>query len=301
MNRFDSSVSSGVVTEAILRDGYAIIEGVLNPEDLAVLKSEIKPYLTVSAPDTDNSFMGDRTVRFGRLLYRVPKVREMVVHSTVSAVCRDILTANFPTYQVHFTGVMFVQGGATPQILHRDTVLFTNPSPPTVLATMWAAQDFTRENGATVFVPGSHRWPENQMPKRSELACAEMPAGSVLLYLGNVIHGAGKCQSGQERMGVSLQYSVGWLRQEENQYLAVPLNFARTFPEAVQKVMGYDLAARHWGYVDQQHPMDFLTRQTTVGRLNPDGYDFPGEYHGLTATLDPEPPDHYYYPVTLED
>jgi ectoine hydroxylase-related dioxygenase (phytanoyl-CoA dioxygenase family) len=299
-NRFAADTSDAEISEALLRDGYAIIEGMLGIADLNTLKSEIAPYLSAATSDSGNEFMGDRTVRFGRLIYLIPKVREMVIHPKVTAACKAVLTTNFPTYQLHFSGVMHVQGGAKAQVLHRDTVLFTNPSPPTVLATMWAAQDFTRENGATVFVPGSHLWPEDRIPQRKELACAEMPAGSVLLYLGNVIHGAGRCEAGRERMGVSLQYSVGWMRQEENQYLATPLSYARGLPEDVQRVIGYDLAARHWGYVGQHHPMDFLTRDSNVGTLDPEGYNFPGGFRGMTATLDKEP-THPYYSVTLDD
>lgn len=304
MNRFfigDHHLDDDVLT-ALQEDGYAIIEGILSPEELSALRSEISPYLHSTTPDAGNSFMGDRTVRFGRLLYLIPKVREMVVHPRIDLACRGVLAKNFPTYQLHFTGVMLVQGGAEAQVLHRDTVLFSNPSPPTVLATMWAVQDFTRDNGATVFVPGSHRWPEDRIPQRSELACAEMPAGSVLLYLGNVIHGAGKSLPGRERMGVSLQYCVGWMRQEENQYLAVPFEVVQSFPENLQRVMGYDLAARHWGYVGQHHPMDFLKGKVELGKLNPPGYDFPGAaFRGLTATIDPTPPINYYYHVTLDD
>jgi hypothetical protein len=68
------------------------------------------------------------------------------------------------------------------------------------------------------------------------------------------------------------------MRQEENQYLAVPKEAARFLSTDLQRLLGYDLAANHWGYVDQEHPMDFingtegqsLTPQATVclvGRL----------------------------------
>ena len=37
-------------------------------------------------------------------------------------------------------------------------------------------------------------------------------------------------------------YILGWLRQEENQYLAVPPEIARTLPENLQRLVGYQLS-----------------------------------------------------------
>ena len=85
-----------------------------------------------------------------------------------------------------------------------------------------------------------------------------MPAGSVLIYTGSLIHGGGANQSNSFRCGVALHYSLGWLRQEENQYLAVPMEEVRTYPEEVQRLMGYELATVNLGFVDHKHPNDVL-------------------------------------------
>lgn len=289
--------------EDLQEDGYAIIEGLLNQDELATLRAQIQPHLENAAPDVGNQFMGDKTVRFGRLLHRLEMVRsKLIEHPWVMAAADAVLRPYNPTFQIHFTGVMHVTEGEKAQVLHRDISPLPNSgelTPPLVLAAMWAATDFTRENGATVFAPGSHRWPDERMPLRSELQCAEMPAGSVLLYCGNLIHGAGACKKGF-RTGVALQYCVGWMRQEENQYLAVPLEEARTFPESLQRLMGYDLASRHWGYVDQQHPMNFLNQTDRFGGLDPQGYELPGRavaLHAVPSGLHIE----HRYPVTLDD
>ena len=50
---------------------------------------------------------------------------------------------------------------------------------------MWALDDFTVENGATLVVPGSHRWPPDRRAAESEAVPAVMPAGSVLFYVGS--------------------------------------------------------------------------------------------------------------------
>jgi len=54
-----------------------------------------------------------------------------------------------------------------------------------------------------------------------------MSAGSVLLYTGSILHGGGKNQSQEHRLGVLLHYAPSWLRQEENQYLSYPPDVAQ--------------------------------------------------------------------------
>ncbi len=289
----------GDVSQQIKDDGYAIVEDVLHHSELDLLQEQIWPYLDSTDPDNQSKFFGSKTKRFGRLLHRIPYSKTLVQHPLVLGVCDELLLPYCSRYQLHFTGVMHVDPGQTAQMLHRDIVPFTNPSPPMTIATMWSISDFTRENGATVLVPGSNHWHYRRAPTREELIAAEMPAGSVLIYAGNVIHGAGSNKSETSRTGVSLQYTLGWLRQEENQYLAVPLEQARTFDEDLQALMGYELAQRTWGYVDQSHPLDFLNGRDSVGNLAPDYLD-DHDVHNLKFQVEPDDIA-TRYDVTLND
>ena len=88
---------------------------------------------------------------------------------------------------------------------------------------------------------------------------AEMPAGSVLYWLGGTLHGAGANVSQDWRYGVILTYSLGWLRQEENQYLSTPLEIARQLPKPLLRLMGYARGAYALGYVDDlRDPLEAL-------------------------------------------
>ena len=86
-----------------------------------------------------------------------------------------------------------------------------------------------------------------------------MPRGSVLFYDGKVRHGGGANLSDGVRRGVNITYAVGWVRQEENQYLACPPDIARTLDDDLLKMMGYQEGAFALGYVgDQQDPLAVL-------------------------------------------
>ena len=66
-----------------------------------------------------------------------------------------------------------------------------------------------------------------------------MSAGSVFIYNGSVLHGGGANQSSESRIGLNLTYCLGWLRQEENQYLSCPTDIAKDFDKTLQDLLGY--------------------------------------------------------------
>jgi len=92
----------------------------------------------------------------------------------------------------------------------------------------------------TDVVPGSHR--HITMGEQVDLSRCEqavMSKGSVLFYLGSTMHGAGANSSDEARMGVITVYSLGWLRQEANQYLNIPFELARTYDKRMRCLLGY--------------------------------------------------------------
>lgn len=147
-------------------------------------------------------------------------------------------------YQLHVSAALEVGPGAREQVLHREDDSFTffpQPRPNLIVASMWAVTDFSIANGATLLVPGSHKWEAGRQATSREICSAEMPAGSVLFWLGSTLHGAGANVSNDWRYGVILTYSLGWLRQEENQFLDVPADVAATLPAELQDIIGYKM------------------------------------------------------------
>jgi ectoine hydroxylase-related dioxygenase (phytanoyl-CoA dioxygenase family) len=65
-----------------------------------------------------------------------------------------------------------------------------------------------------------------------------------------VIHAGGENRAQDPRVGINITYCLGWLRQEENQYLSVPREVAETLPTDLLRLMGYDRGAYALGYID---------------------------------------------------
>jgi hypothetical protein len=259
--RFASSASAAEVSDALKTDGCAIVERVVAPEVLDRARAELQPWLEAT-PCGRDEFAGLRTRRTGGLLGRSATCRDLITHPLVLDSVRAVLSHG-TSIQIHLTQVIAIGPGEPGQLIHRDQWAFDFfPFPSGYEAscnTIWAMTDFTEANGATRVIPGSNRREDRLQFKHEDTIPAEMPAGSVLLYTGSLYHGAGANRSNGTRYGVNLTYALSWLRQEENQYLAVPFEVARTFPEPLLRLMGYARGAYALGYVDDlRDPLDVL-------------------------------------------
>jgi ectoine hydroxylase-related dioxygenase (phytanoyl-CoA dioxygenase family) len=107
---------------------------------------------------------------------------------------------------------------------------------------------------------------QQRAPRPEEIAYAEMPAGSAVVYTGGTIHGGGANVTDIPRRGAHLSYCLGWLRTEENNYLSTPPAIAATLPRVAQELLGYalhDSLPRGGGYlgmVRMQDPVELLAR-----------------------------------------
>jgi hypothetical protein len=236
-------------------DGALILDDVLSPAQIAQVRAELDPYVEATADGRDR-FTGFQTTRTGALVARSPACRELVMHTGVLAACDTFLKRACDRYQLHLTQVIRIKPGQPRQPLHRDRLAwggFLKDVEPQ-LNTIWALTDFTEANGATQVVPGSPSWPESRKAEPAEVGYAEMKAGSVLVYSGSVIHAGGENLTDADRVGINITYCLGWLRQEENQYLSCPPAIARTLDPKLQSLLGYAMGSYALGYFSPPLP-----------------------------------------------
>jgi ectoine hydroxylase-related dioxygenase (phytanoyl-CoA dioxygenase family) len=263
------------VVSALREHGGVIVEGLLSRDTLARFNAELDPLLAGMRPDRKflNSaldwFFGARTRHITAVSSKSRTfVSEVLLHPTLLGLCDAILAPSCARYQLNLAHVLDRGPGAEQQYIHRDELVWIHvprPHPELQLASVIALVDFTAENGATRVVPGSHRWNWERMPTADEFAVADMPAGSGVIYLGSTLHGGGpNSTTDQWRRGMHLSYVVGWLRTEENHYLATPPSIARTLPRQAQELLGYaahDALNHGGGYLgalDLRDPVDML-------------------------------------------
>jgi ectoine hydroxylase-related dioxygenase (phytanoyl-CoA dioxygenase family) len=268
------------ITEALEADGAAIVENLLDAHTLERFNADIGQDLVSDGEARKlvnpaiEWFMGKQTRHITGVAARSKTfVEDVLCNEVLCGLSDAILLPSCARYQLNVAHVLDRGPGSEQQMLHRDEMVWCHvprPHPELQLASVIALNEFTAENGGTRIVPGSHRWPADREAKPEELVAAEISPGSAVVYLGSTIHGGGpNTTPGQRRCGIHISYTLGWLRTEENHYLTVPPDIARTLPRHAQELLGYathDAIASGGGYlgaVDVADPIDLMAQ----GRL----------------------------------
>ena len=123
---------------------------------------------------------------------------------------------------------------------------------------MWAIDEFTEENGATVVIPKSHTWGDERVGERAEAISAVMPVGSVIFFLGTTWHGGGENRSGSARFAITHQYCEAYMRQQENYLLELSKETVRSLSPELQSLVGYSVYPPFMGMVEGKHPLRLL-------------------------------------------
>ena len=291
IERFVAKSDPDAVHDALQRDGAVIIEHLLTPEVVGRVNEEVGGHLDRADPDEPmfnavmQAFHGPQT----RQVSGVPGISptfaiDVMCHPLLLELADRVLLPSCSRYQLNLGHLLQRGPGADEQWLHRDEAVWNDmprPGPELQLATVIAFVDFTRENGATRVVPGSHEWPDRALspaeqvmappPPPEKIAYAEMPAGSAVVYLGGTIHAGGSNSTQIARRGAHLSYCLGWLRTEENNYLSIPPSVAAKLPRQAQELIGYSVhdgiprGGGYLGMVRMQDPVELLERGELTG------------------------------------
>jgi ectoine hydroxylase-related dioxygenase (phytanoyl-CoA dioxygenase family) len=260
-----TTTSVEAIHEVLHRDAAVIIDGLASIEQIDAITAEMTPFIEAT-PSGSDDFSGRNTKRTGALIARSPSSHTLIQHPTILGVTEKLLH-RAQSFQLHLTQVISIGPESPGQSIHRDQWafdFFEFPSDYDVQCnTIWALTDFTEANGATRLMPASQHLPNDLTHTVAETVPAEMTKGSCLLYTGKVYHGGGANTSDETRRGLNITYNVGWLRQEENQYLSVPHDLAATLPDDLLRLMGYRIGAYALGYIDDvRDPIESLRPST---------------------------------------
>jgi len=255
---FAADTPAEKIVAALRRHGAALVRGAVAPDLADQCAQEMRPYFDSEGRRQQSDFNGYTTLRLSAVLAKSRSSADLIAHPLVLQVCDDVLLPYCTSYRLGSASAIEIWPGEKAQRLHRDDTIYPMriSGVEWQISALWALTDFTPENGATRLVPGSHHMTEADLEAMVEdgewdenkVVQAPMKKGDLLFYLGRTYHGGGANAADKPRIGLVNTYALGWLRVEENHYLAVPRDIAVSYPEPVQRLLGYATHSRMLGW-----------------------------------------------------
>ncbi len=254
------------IIELLEKNGCVVVEGLLSTNEIEELQSDMTDKFE-RTPDCTGDFYGHSTKRMGALFSKNKLFQKMAILQPIIEVMDHFLLKGCSEYQVNLTQAISIGPNEIKQIMHQDDPMFPflHTEHEAMINCMWAIDDFTEENGATVLVPGSHLWPRTQVLNTSfenlppqMITKGVMKKGSLLIYLGSLYHSGGANKTEGRRCGAVISYCLGWLRQAENNYLAYSPKEVSEMPQRLRRLLGYFVHEPNLGSVDGQDPYEFI-------------------------------------------
>ena len=242
---------------------YPVLPALMDAGQLAEYRRALQPYVDFFRGRND--FEGIKTERIYTLIARGQVFEDIATDPRLMALIGRFLQPNFLLSASHSISL---NPGETAQSLHTDDGFYRQPRPrpPIGISVIGAIDDFTRANGATEVVPGSHRWGDpgaadrpNDLAEIEKLVVPmEIPAGAALVFFGTLIHRGGANITDRPRLAFTNQYCEPWARPQENFWLSVPREMVREMAPAAQTLLGYEIAPPFLGMVTASHPSKAL-------------------------------------------
>jgi Phytanoyl-CoA dioxygenase (PhyH) len=230
------------------RDGFAVVEDVLSEAEIERMRSrlvEVAAFERAAGIDHDPKWEdGPRNQRVFGLLNKGAEFVELVEHPVALALMEHLLD---PLFLLSSITANITGPGGHPMDLHYDQDYVPQPWPafPIVANIIWMLDEFTEHNGATRFIPGSHRedhagWSTETMSARCrETIAVGGSAGSLVCLDGRVLHQTGANTTANElRHGIIAYYCQPWIRQQENFSLSVLPEMWPTLSARVRELAG---------------------------------------------------------------
>lgn len=245
MDRFDT----GRALDDLRTDGYAVVADVLARPEVA----EVVERLWAAREESERRGMrtfvegldpNSSNVRVFNLIDLDPVFAELIQHPVADAVVggllgRDYIVSNFTSN--------IARPGSKSMMVHSDQSIVA-PEPWTVpwsINIIWVLCDLRKENGATLYAPGSQRY-ETAAELPSDLANQmvpfEAPAGSIVAMDGRVWHTSGaNVTADEDRPLLFGYYTKPFVRPQWNHPVALSPETQAHCSEIMRYRLGLDI------------------------------------------------------------
>jgi ectoine hydroxylase-related dioxygenase (phytanoyl-CoA dioxygenase family) len=211
------------VGREVTENGYCVIPDVLDADLLGRARDALDRLVAEDVASGRALLYGPKLTnrRVHGILQRDDVFVELALNPVALAVARQVLGYDEVQLSVISANITGPGGDEGIGMLHADQMFLPGFFPtPFICNTAFFLDDYTEENGATVFVPGSNRqesMPPAEMPPRSELGAITGPAGSLGVWDGFLHHATGLNRTvDQYRRGIITTYFPPFLRSQHN-------------------------------------------------------------------------------------
>jgi ectoine hydroxylase-related dioxygenase (phytanoyl-CoA dioxygenase family) len=234
------------MSEAVRLQGYAIVTDILSPD----FCEEARARMYLAKEQIEREIGPERLARSGELgVVRLPlKYQPFFCEFLALPALHAIIDATLvPTAILHTQNGLILppasidqQQGRFQKTFHRDFPRFMNGYLASI-SVLFAVDEFTEQNGATLLVPGSHLSGERPSEEYlSEAAItAQAPAGSALVFDAMLFHAAGRNASSKDRVGINHQFTRAFFKQQIDYVRALGNDVVRALPERSQQILGW--------------------------------------------------------------
>ncbi|CAH0057045.1 unnamed protein product [Clonostachys solani] len=263
------STSSKALIDILKRDGGVIVESLIPRELAEQIRKELKPHFDSDIPDK-YGFFPETTRRATGLLGVSDACVELACNKLYTDVANEMISSSHTMWRgdhqetvsgkpiISSTVGFRVNPGGRQQVLHRDDNDYhpQDKELPVMIGCVTALTKTTKENGATIAIPGSHLWGPERRPLDEEAVPAELEIGDALIFLGNLYHAGGANITRDEyRETVGIFLCKPTLRPAENFFLEIPLERVRQMRPQAQRLLGYGVLEPGVGFMNYQDPM----------------------------------------------
>jgi hypothetical protein len=235
--------------------GFGVVNGFLDQKSLEQLKKITTIIANSEVKNGTGYFYGqpNGSQRIYNLIAKHPIFVDLISHPYMLNLMDRMFDR--PTLHEKFglcshTGHIIAPGSKSIP-LHIDS-LVPDPIPPWMIrgVGVLALDDFTSNNGATAFVPGSHKFLRRPSPKDAALfkpEIVECKAGSLIIFDGAIWHHASANTSNKSRMGLMLSYAASFFMEicgDEEHLSVIPKETIKSFSPKMRQMIGYHRAIK---------------------------------------------------------
>ena len=130
--------------------------------------------------------------------------------------------------------------GAEKLPMHIDSFVPSSSNHVCVMQALFALDNSTVNNGATIIVPGSHKSDEYAIQDPINAKYLELDLGDIAVWDSRLWHGALPNQSGQDRWAIVATFTRWWIKQNYQKPISLSKEFSSLLSPEEKTIMGFN-------------------------------------------------------------